>query len=172
MGWLLLLSPTGCEIGLQRASSHCMVDGQLAFQTAMNDVEALLGRLISRYGDEAVWQLSTPSSQLGSQVPMWNMHCPHSSSLAYAARECTSPQSRGFLPVPRRQLELDLYISIAVKLADMSTVIARLCGEGSELPLAVSCFLYHTWFLATVSKGENAVCRLLQSVSTRKMQQP
>ena len=87
MGWFLLLSATGRELGLLSARSRCMVDGQLATQTAMNDVEALLGRLTSRYGDEAVWQLSAPSKlcQRGSQVFKWNMRSPHSSYLAHAA---------------------------------------------------------------------------------------
>ena len=39
-----------------------MANGQLATQTAVNDVAALLGRLTSRYGDDVVWQLCTPTS--------------------------------------------------------------------------------------------------------------
>ena len=45
---------SGGEMGLLSASSGCKANGQLATQTAVNDVAALLGRLTSRYGDDAV----------------------------------------------------------------------------------------------------------------------
>ena len=41
---------TGSELRLPSARSHCTVDGQLATQTAVNHVEALLGPLTSRCG--------------------------------------------------------------------------------------------------------------------------
>ena len=113
MGWFLLLFAARRELGR-------MVDGQLAKQTAMNDVEALLERLTSRYRYEAVRQLCTPSrhskiAPAGVPSPQ-EKHALSSFFLSCAcclqwAGKCMPPQSRGMLPVPRRQLELDLYIS-------------------------------------------------------------
>ena len=108
----LQLSTTRRELGR-------MVDGQLATQTAMNDSEVLLGRLTSRYGDEAAWQLSTPSSlykiasagvpspQVEHALSSFFLSC---TCCLHWARKGMSPQSRGLLPAPRWQLELDLYI--------------------------------------------------------------
>ena len=150
MGWFLLLSATRREQG-------CMADGQSATQTAMNDVEALLGRITCRYGDEAVWQLSSPSS-----VSRWNMHCLHSSQLAHAAyigrgsachkaegcccRDgswsliCISPVGYSLKAKPSGVHDTT-QLPLSLMLADMITVIARLCGKGSD---PRSCFVFTT----------------------------
>ena len=162
---------TGSELGLPSARSHCMVDGKLATQTAVNDVRALVG-------DDAVWQLCTPTSLFDVEpagVPRPHVeHARSSFFLACAcclhwARDCMSPQSRGLLLLPRRQLELDLYISSRI-FAVRRSLVAFLMRLSCPLSLMLEDKL-HTWFLATVSKGENVVCRVLQSVRARKLQQ-
>ena len=130
-------------------------------------------------GDDAVWQLCTPTSLFDVEpagVP--SSHVEHARSsffLACAcclhwARDCMSPQSRGLLPLPRRQLELDVYISSRIFAVSQSLVVFLM---RTQFALFLSCSKdkLHTWFLATVSKGENVVCRVLQSVRPRKLQQ-
>ena len=59
---------------------------------------------------------------------------------------------------------------LSLMLADMITVIVRLCGEGFELPLAVSSSSQLVVVPGHI-KGDNVARCLLQSVSARKLQQ-
>ena len=133
---------TGSELRLPSARSHCTVDGQLATQTAVNHVEALLGPLTSRcgaYTERGSARLHKAEGCCRCRDGSWSLIC-------------TSPAESCMAKVSG--------VHDATQLP-----IIRQAGRHAHCPIIVSVCMYELPFAASFLPGGGiAVCRLLQLV--------